>query len=63
MWSYVVVKQLIACQDGAIFSFKSSHDLLAIADFSVHPFHTVIVVVVVALQSDVSDVLGSSFKP
>jgi len=41
--SYVVVKDLITCQDRRVLAFQVSHNLLSVSDFSVEAFHLVIV--------------------
>ena len=58
MWSYVVVEYLVALQNRSIGVLQASHDLLSISHFTVEPFH--LVVVSVALQSDVAYVFGSA---
>jgi len=57
VWSNVVVKDLVALKNRCIVLFESSHRFLSVTDFTVQSFHFVIVSI--ALDSDVSYVLGS----
>jgi hypothetical protein len=44
MWSYVVVEQLVARKNRGIGILERAHNLFSVSDFSVEPFHLVIVV-------------------
>ncbi len=48
---------LVARQDGAVGAFEAPHDLLAVPDLPVQPFHPV--VVLVPFERDMAYMLGS----
>jgi len=43
VWPYIVVEDLVACQNRRVLAFQVSHHLLSVSDFSVEAFHLVIV--------------------
>ncbi len=59
MWSNVVVVELITCENWAVLSFQASHNLLTVANLSVHSFH--LVITDFSVKSKTSDVLRLSF--
>ena len=57
VWSDVIVENLHSVQDRAVLCLEGTHDSLSVSDLTIEPFH--LVVVMLARQSDVSNVDGA----
>lgn len=57
MWSYVVVEDLVATENWCVILLESSHGFFSVSDFSIEPFH--LVVVSVASYGYMANMLGS----